>query len=223
MAGFLLIQKCFMKFTSLILLMAGAMASLARADDAKAAKLAEEVVAASGGANWPRVHEIHFTFNVAVGSEMKLSAKHDWNVQTGMDTVTWGGKTATANVYDPNQTGDKKEACARWVNDSYWLLMPLKLKDKGVNIKDEGVKKLNGKPYEVVQLSFGKVGMTSGDRYNLYLNPETHLVDAFDYMPNFIIKVNATWTGYKKVGGLTLSTEHMMAGRRIWISDLKVQ
>jgi hypothetical protein len=195
----------------------------ARASDAKAEKLADEVVAASGGANWPKVSEIIFTFNVAAGSVPKLAAKHDWNVKTGMDKVSWKGKTVTVNVFEPTHTGDELEAYKRWVNDSYWLLMPLKLKDHGVNLESKESVTFNGKPCEVIQLSFGKVGLTTGDRYNLYINPETHRVDAFDYMPNPATKINASWTNYVESGGLTLSTEHVMGDNHIWISDLMVR
>ncbi len=216
-----------MKRTFPVLLGVGviiAMAAVsARASDAKAEKLADEVIAASGGANWPKVSEIIFTFNVAVGSVPKLAAKHDWNVKTGMDKVSWGGKTVTVNVFEPNHTGDELEAYKRWVNDSYWLLMPLKLKDHGVNLASKERVTLNGKPHDVIQLSFGKVGLTTGDRYNLYINPETHRVDAFDYMPNPTTKMNASCANYVESGGLTLSTEHVMGDKHIWISDLMVR
>ena len=40
------------------------------------------------------------------------------------------------NLAEPASDEDAKAAYARWVNDSYWLLAPLKLKHRGVNVTD---------------------------------------------------------------------------------------
>ncbi|MEJ1710186.1 hypothetical protein, partial [Escherichia coli] len=46
-----------------------------------------------------------------------------------------------------------------WINDSYWLVMPFKLKDTGVTLKYLGQDTLRGLPYyNVLQLTFQNVG-----------------------------------------------------------------
>jgi hypothetical protein len=194
-----------------------------QADDAKATALADAVVKASGGDNWSRVKSIHFTFNVAQGDKTLTSVAHHWDVWAGTDTVTWGGKTVTVNVWNPGSDDDAKAAYKRWVNDSYWLLAPLKLKDRGVRLAHMGRQEVEGKQYEVLHLGFAGVGLTPGDQYNLYIDPDEHLVRRWDYMPNAEKKMSGTWSEYKDFHGLKLSIDRHFGDKHIWFSDVKVE
>src|SRR4051794_38235045 len=111
---------------------------------------AVDVWKASGGENWPKVKKIRFTFVVEADGKQVASAKHIWDVAAGTDEVEWKDKHATADLKNPPQDGDAKAAYGRWVNDSYWLLAPLKLRDPGVNVASEGTKELNGNNCEVL-------------------------------------------------------------------------
>lgn len=181
---------------------------------AAATQLADAVFKASGGENWPNVRAIQFTFNVSEGEQLLLAAQHVWDVEAGKDTVTWNGKTVTVDVRSPAQDDDSKAAYARWVNDSYWLLAPLKLKDAGVHVRPLGD--------DSFEVSFEQVGLTPGDRYVYYIDRGTNLPRAWDYMPASDKKLGGTWERYREIGGLTLATEHQFAGKRIWFSDLDV-
>ncbi|MGI8889563.1 MAG: hypothetical protein ACR2G0_02115 [Chthoniobacterales bacterium] len=198
-------------------------AGAAEENSAKAKELADAVWKTSGGENWSKVKSIDFTFNVEKDGKTVASAEHHWDVAAQTDQVKWKGKEVTVNLADPASSEDDKAAYARWVNDSYWLLAPLKLKDHGVNLTDEGKKEMNGVERETLLLSFGEVGLTPKDNYRLYINPETKLVESWDYMPEPGTSKHATWTAYEKSGGLTLATDHQMdGGIRIQIKNLKV-
>jgi hypothetical protein len=185
--------------------------------------LAMEVMKAAGIEKWPDVSRVKFTFNVDVEGKRKVSAAHDWDVRGGNDTVQWGEKTTTANVWYPDQNeGDAAEAYKRWVNDSYWLLAPLKLRDKGVTVKDAGTKMKEGESLRALEVSFDNVGLTSNDRYVFYIDPATNLVKLWDYMPDETTKKTATWEEYEKSGGLNLSTRHEMGNVLITITGLQV-
>lgn len=196
---------------------------LAAAADASAAQLAQAVWQASGGENWANVKAIDFTFAVEKGGQTVLSAEHHWDVAAQTDRVKWKGKDVTVNLAEPASDEDAKAAYARWVNDSYWLLAPLKLKQRGVNVTDEGTKEIDGGQRQVLRLSFGKVGLTPNDQYNWYIDPQTKLMTSWDYMPEPGKSMHATWTDYRKSGGLTLATNHSTdGGVRIRILNLKV-
>ena len=185
--------------------------------------LAMEVMKASGIEKWPAVSRVKFTFNVAVDGKPKVSAAHDWDVRAGKDTVKWDGKVATADVWYPGKNeGDAIGAYKRWVNDSYWLLAPLKLANRGVTVKHGGSRVMEGKNYPTLELSFGSVGLTPNDRYVLYVDPETKLVRFWDYMPDEKTRKTATWEEYVKSGGLTLSTRHEVGNALITITGLEV-
>jgi len=199
--------------------------SLIRGEDqaGRAESLAQAVWQASGGEHWPQVRAIDFTFAVEKGGQTLVSAEHHWDVVAQTDHVKWKGKDVTVNLAEPGSDDEAKGAYGRWVNDSYWLLAPLKLKDRGINLADEGKKEMDGKECEVLRLSFGKVGLTPNDQYRLYIDPKTNHVSSWDYMPEPGKSMHATWTNYQESGGLKLATDHQMdGGVRIRILNLKV-
>lgn len=192
-------------------------------DAAKGKQLGEEVYQAAGGGNWGKVKTIRFTFAVEKDGKTVAKAEHLWNVSAQTDEVKWKGKDVTVNLADPGTSEEAKAGYARWVNDSYWLLAPLKLMDKGVTLTAEGTKKINGAERDVLRLSFGQVGLTPTDQYRLYVDPATKMVTYWDYMPKGDKGMSGTWEDFQKSGGLTLATDHKMAdGLRIRIEDLKV-
>ncbi len=205
-------------------------AATARAADESADKgqqLATDLWKASGGENWAKVNEVRFTFVVESEGKPLFSAQHVWNVAAGTDEVKWKDKQGkdhqvTANLATPASDGDEKTAYARWVNDSYWLLSPLKIKDRGVKVEASGPKELNGVTYETVRLSFGEVGLTPTDQYVFYLDPQTKLPRAWDYIPKTGEGMQATWEKYQTFGGLNLATEHNFNGKTIKLADIKV-
>lgn len=196
------------------------------ADNARAVALGEAVVKASGGDQWANVKTVRFTFQAEQPgkTEPLLTAKHVWDVAGNQDTVTWGGKTVSIDLGAPNTEGDAKAAFARWTNDAYWLLAPLKLRDKGVHLVYGGERAMeNGQRREVLDVSFDKVGLTNGDRYTWFIDPQTHLPTDWDYMPAPEKKIHATWKGYQETGGLTLATDHDFGDKRIRFLDVQVE
>jgi len=191
-------------------------------DAQRADQLARSVAMASGVNNWPRATSLAFTFVVHDGPDLKVSRQHVWNVKDRTDTVIMGDKTITVKVDQPPTSDDDKKAFRAWTNDSYWLLAPLKLFDMGVTREALGRREVAGKTYEVLQLSFKGVGMTPGDRYNMYIDPFTSLVAYWDYMPSSEMTMQATWEQYRHVEGLNLATFHQMGTKTIAIQNLSI-
>ena len=191
-------------------------------DSSKADQLAREVWQAAGGPNWPDVKTIDFTFAVVKNGKTVARAQHHWDVPAQTDHVQWKDKDVTVNLADPGTDENAKAAFARWTNDSYWLLMPLKLRDRGLQVASEGTKEMDGAQRDVLRLSFGQVGLTPNDNYRLYIDPATKRVTSWDYMPEPGKSAHGTWENYEKSGGLTLATEHKMGDVEIKMLDLKV-
>jgi hypothetical protein len=212
-------------FAFIVLAASAGSLSLVSAGDqsADAKSLAQAVWQASGGENWPKVQAIDFTFAVEKGGKTAFSAEHHWDVVAQTDHVKWKDKDVTVSLVDPASDENAKAAYARWVNDSYWLLAPLKVKDRGVNLADEGMKEMDGAQRQVLRLSFGQVGLTPNDQYKLYIDPATKLVTSWDYIEKPGESTHSTWEGYQESGGLKLATDHKMdGGVRIRILNLKV-
>lgn len=209
------------KISMLVCLAAASLCATAWAADPQ--QLADAVIKASGGENWPKVKGLDFTFNVEGDGKLLFEAKHKWDLVKNTDEVTWNGKTVTVDMNDAEKpSGDKMEAFKRWTNDSYWLLAPLKLRDKGTHLADGGEMTIKGKTYKVLHLSFGKVGLTSGDQYDLYIDPETNLVRFWKYMPASHKPVHGTWDDYKDFNGLKLCTSHLFGNKHIFFTGVKV-
>ncbi|HEY2615380.1 MAG TPA: hypothetical protein VGI42_06695 [Chthoniobacterales bacterium] len=193
----------------------------------KGKQLATDLWKASGGENWDKVKELRFTFAVEQEGKALFQAQHIWDVPAGTDQVKWKDKQGvahdvTVNLNAPAKDGEGKTAYDRWVNDSYWLLAPLKIRDAGVKVDASGTKDLNGAPCETVHLSFAQVGLTPGDQYVFYLDPQTKLPRAWDYTPKTGEGMQATWEKYQSFGGLKLATEHNFNGKTIKLADIKV-
>lgn len=192
--------------------------------DPEAAALAARVLDATGGEEgWAGARFVRFTF--AGGRQ------HAWDRFTGQHRVE--GETEDGEPYvvlhdlDTREgrawvngeevTGERaaellENAWGAWVNDTYWLLMPTKLRDPGVTLTHEGSEEIEGQTYEVLHLSFAGVGLTPGDQYWAYVDPETGQMDYWAFrlesMPADAEPVRWRWTGWQEYGPVRL------AGRR---------
>lgn len=192
----------------------------ADSSDARAQQLAREVWKASGGENWSKVAEVRFTFIVEQEGKELARAEHHWDRKADTDRVKWKGQDVTVNLAAPAPDAEGKAAYARWVNDSYWLLAPLKVLDPGVKLSHEGNKEVDGTSCEALRLSFEQVGLTPSDQYVLYIDPQTKLVRAWDYIAKDGPQMRGTWENYQTFGGLKLATEHNFEGKIIRFADI---
>ena len=187
----------------------------------------QNVMKTAGIDAWNEGKRLQFTFNVGVNGENKVARSHDWNLVTGEDAVTSDGKTISVNVwaYDASKAGDaEKAAFEAWTNDSYWLLMPLKLGDPGVKFgpvmttRDLPASRAN------VTMSFGGVGLTPGDQYDLSIDLKRGEISQWTYRPDAQKSVTWTWEGYQDFDGLRLATNHVNSvegGPRIYFTDVR--
>lgn len=98
-----------------------------------------------------------------------------------------------------------------WNNDSYWLLMPFKLKDSGVTLKYLGEDTLQtGGSCNVLQLTFENVGSTPENKYHIFVDRKDNLVKQWAYFEKATQDTaSAIWPfdNYKQYGKLLLSAE----------------
>ena len=228
-------------FVRLAALAAVALGTISAADP-KAAEIADNMMKAMGGLDaWNKAHFVRYDFTVNIGGKTVVDRSHLWDKMTGRyrlegkdkegrETVALfniGNQQGTAYVAGKKLEGVAaaaalKDAYGAFINDMYWLAMPWKWTDQGVNLKLVGAKTLNGKKYDVVQLTFGKVGLTPGDAYEAYVSPATHLMEHWEY------KLQSGQTGawdwhYATTGGVKLASDHTTPdGKRISMGDVRV-
>jgi hypothetical protein len=221
-------------------LSAGAQTPAQTAAAPSATAVADQMMQAMGGkAAWDGTHYLRFTF---AGSRT-----HHWDKWSGRHRVEGTTKDGQKYVVLENINthegqawvngqkveGDKvKEWLDRgygaWVNDTYWLLMPYKLRDPGVNLDYAGNEQIDGKTYDKLHVTFGKVGLTPGDQYWAYVNRGTHLMDRWAYLlqdqPRDAAPTPWLWEGWQKYGKILLAPTRSQVGgdRKLPLSDIAV-
>jgi len=189
------------------------------ASDQEAIEVANEVMESMGGyQNWVGTHYLSWNFFGA--------RKHYWNKWTNdirveslrddlvilMNIDSRNGKVQKNGEHLTNSDSVSKYldmGWRWWVNDSYWLAMPFKLKDSGVTLKYLGEDTTqSGDPAHKLQLTFAEVGHTPQNKYHVFVNKERDLVTQWSFFrsadqeePNF----TTPWEGYQEFGNILLA------------------
>jgi hypothetical protein len=193
---------------------------LANSDPA-AVELADSIMQAMGGrANWDKTRFISWNF---FGRRNLVWDKHEGrvrieapgdsiiylvNVKTGEGKVQVKGEELT----QPDSVKKMlNEAKSIWINDSYWLVMPFKLKDSGVTLKYLGEDTLNdGGKCNILELTFKNVGDTPDNKYRIFVDLKDNLVKKWAYYENASQdSASRIWPfdNYKKYGDILLSAD----------------
>ena len=100
--------------------------------------------------------------------------------------------------------------------------MPWKWMDAGVNLKYMGVKTRGGEKFDVVELTFGKVGLTPGDRYKAYVSQKNKLMTHWEFVLQSGRKGSWDWQ-YGDYSGIKLAKNHTNeSGDSIHMGDVRV-
>lgn len=190
--------------------------------DPKAVQLADQVMAAMGGRKaWDNTHLIawnFFGFRKLVWDKWTGTVRVDnlrddqtvlLNINTDKGRVFRNGKELT----EPDSVAKYvKAGKAAWINDSYWLVMPFKLKDSGVTLKYLGdtMATKDGKAADMIQMTFKGVGVTPDNKYHIWIDKKSHLVTQWAHYPKYTDEAprfTLPWADYKKYGSILLSGE----------------
>ncbi len=110
------------------------------------------------------------------------------------------------------------------INDAYWLLMPYKWSDPGVQTRYLGTETDDdGTEWEVVELSFQQdTGLTPQNMYHAFINPETGMMERWHFISNPDADPSPSdWTQWTRVGPISLARDRVADGEvRIFFSQL---
>lgn len=187
--------------------------NFAQHPDKKAVKIAHKVMESMGGTqNWNQVQYIKWNFgkrilhwNKWTGDVRVKSPKDDLvllvNINTNKGKAYKNGELVT----DPKENKQLlKKAKNWWINDSYWLTMPWKLLDPGVQLKYID---LQNKEH-LIEMTFENVGNTPNNKYYVFVNAKSNLVTKWAFFKNYndekprFIK---PWDNYQKLNDVLLS------------------
>jgi hypothetical protein len=191
--------------------------------DSKADSVAYRLMEAHGADAFASAPYVRFNFAVETPKGTRVIGRHLWNRTTGDYRVEWQSGPDSSyvalvnvrNVEDDTPAGEvylngeklggdaaqtaRKKAYGRFINDTYWLLAPLKGFDPGVNrsyAADSSTAE-----HDVLHLTFGEVGLTPGDEYWLHVSTETGRLDRWAFHLQGMSENDPpqafTWTNYE--------------------------
>ena len=205
--------------------------------------VARRAVDMLAGPAWEKARYVAFTFNVERDGKIAASFPQRWDRYSGDYRVSGHDQQGTDFVIVMNVNTKKGKAWQngnevtdpakldelmtrgyrRFINDTYWLLMPIKMLDPGVHRTLDGEKTdACGHAWDVVRLSFDQgVGLTPADVYWAWVNRDTALVDEWDMKLTGSKPEDAPtvvkFHDFHRIGGLLLSTRREIAGKNQFI------
>lgn len=207
-------------FTSILI-------SQGQPSDFTASAIADSVIAAMGGKkNWDEVHYLKWNF---FGKRLLYWDKWTGDVRIEIPAkkllILTNINTRQGHVYRDNKELMESDSNAYfmdrgykiWANDSYWLIMPFKLKDPGVHLslKDtvtlmhEGQNAGKIDTY-LLELKFDKVGVTPENKYIISVSGQSYMITAWSYFEKFSDEkpeISNPWLNYKRYGKILLSDD----------------
>jgi plasmid maintenance system killer protein len=192
----------------------------AEGSDAKAIVIADSVMKACGGRHaWDQTRYIRWTFfnrRQLIWDKTQERVRIDFtdgSLKIRLNLKDMTGKAFENGIEVTHPDSLKKildKGKSIWINDSYWIVMPFKLKDSGVTLKYLGKKNnyINAE-CDVLELTFKAVGDTPNNKYNVYVNPSSHMITQWDYYAKSTDEKPAfsmPWSDYKGIGNIMLAT-----------------
>jgi hypothetical protein len=185
------------------------------ASDPEAIRIADEVMKAMGGRSaWDQTRYIGWNF---FGSRYLIWDKTEQRVRIESEADSFRMvldlKEQDGLVWKNGRQLEHPDSLAKyldqarriWINDSYWLVMPFKLKDSGVTLAYLG---RDSTEADRLQLTFDAVGVTPQNKYELKVNPESRLITEWTFYPNAtdsLPRFTTVWENYQLYGSIQLS------------------
>jgi hypothetical protein len=225
------------------------MAAPVAAPDPVADELARRSIEILGGPAWEKARFFSFTFNLARNGQTAASFSQQWDRTTGLYRVSGKDPKGVPFVIVENvntkvgrawQNGVEVHDPAalqelmligyrRFINDTFWLLMPLKMLDPGVLRSAAGERTDScGRKWDVVKVIFDQGPGVPTDVYWAWINRDTGIVEEWDLKlqgtPANAPPVEVFFHDFRRVGGLLISTRREVRGKDqvVRLDDLTV-
>ena len=220
-----------------MLIATSALAQQKTADDA-----ARRAIDVLGGPAWEKARYFEFTFNVERGSERVTSFPERWDRTMGNYRVS--GRDPKGNdfvvimnvntkkgrawlngeeVHDSRLDDTLALGYRRFLNDTYWLLMPLRMIDAGVQREAMGERTDScGRTWDVVKVTL------ENDTSWAWINRDSGIVEEWDMRlqgaPADEPPVQVMFHDYGRYGGVLISTRREVRNKNqtVRLDDLKV-
>ena len=185
--------------------------------DPKARQIAEATIEAMGGMDeWN--DRRYFVWDIFGESHYWDKWNGDFRWEADSLTVLMNIESKTGDAWiDGSKVDDSAQekqildrAYQRWVNNSYWVIMPFKLLDPGVMLDYVGMDtSAAGEVSDVIEMTFENVGLTPQNKYHVYVDRTSGMVCQWEYYrtrddrePSIV----NPWNDWKEYNGVWMST-----------------
>jgi len=188
--------------------------------DKKAMEIADKVMQKMGGRKaWDNTKILKWNFfgrrtlwwNKWNGDVKIKMGERDSNILlVNINTLKGKIKLDGVEITQPDSI-KKYTAIAKsiWINDSYWLFMPFKLKDSKTTLKYLGIDTTKEGVYSYkLSLTFNNIGDTPENKYYIDVDTAKLLVNQWSYFnqkQDTLPAFTTIWGNYKKYGTIFLS------------------
>jgi len=193
----------------------------AKASDSLAITIADSVMVAMGGKEaYDKLHYLKWNF---FGARDLIWDKYTGNVRIDyprdssiylINVLQNNGKVwrKGAEITHPDSLAKYvAQGKSIWINDSYWLVMPFKLKDSGVTLKyARADTTLKGTEAHILALTFNEVGDTPDNKYEVFVDKNDYLIKQWSYFRTYNQDSASAiwpWDNYEAYQGVLLSAD----------------
>jgi len=187
--------------------------------DARASSIADSVIVMIGGKqNWDNTRYLHWNY---FGRRILWWDKWNGNVRIEIPAkklvLLSNINTKTGKAFRNGVEITQADSVAYFndraykilINDSYWLAMPFKLKDPGVNLTYMGtVKDSSNNDCFLLKLTFNNVGVTPQNMYHVWVNKKNYMITQWAYYEKSsddTASIINPWNTFQKYGNIMLS------------------
>ena len=186
--------------------------------DSKAIEIANQVIEACGGqASWESTRYVTWR---NFGKQLNVWDKHtgDIRLENAITIVLMNVNTGKGRAWrygkEITEPGDLQRTLdfgyQAWAYDSYDVLLPFMLRNKGVILKylDEG--EVEGSQVDILQVTFDNVGPHPDAMYHLHIDKQSSQLVQLDFymaVGDEYPRFKVPWLNYKEYGNLWFSAD----------------
>lgn len=168
--------------------------------ETRADSIALRIMEAHGGVDtWRRIRYVRFDFGFDGQDGKRVARRHLWDRFENRYRVEWqAGEDSTAVVLFDTDSREGEAYVAgepvpdsvaasmvergygAYINDTYWLMAPMKLLDPGVN--RSYVPDSSSAEYEVITTTYDNVGLTPDDQFWFWMDTGTGMLARWAYL-----------------------------------------
>ena len=205
--------------------------------DPRAVALADSVVLAHGGrAAYDTTRFLSWNFfgaRTLHWDKRDRRVRIDFPARNTVYLLNYGGEEPAGRVQRDGAEITHPDSLAKYlaqaqsifINDSYWLVQPFKLKDSGVTLGYGGEVAADSfarRPSYVLDLRFDGVGDTPQNKYRLFVDRATHRINTWEFYREATDETPRMVTphrGYQDYHGVLISGDR---GGRFQLTDVRL-